>query len=163
MSTLTSGPSVNDAVLAAAPPPDTDTPMPSASDELKASTSSMPWWASSRSLTGSLHIAPDETIITSELRSHLPGVLVEHGQERAGEGVAHDDERVDLLAVDRVEHLGRVVPARLEQADPPALGEHGVGGEGAGPVHQGAGRHQGDAARAGLQAARTASIPPSTS
>ena len=65
---------MNDAVLAAAPPPETDTPMPSASDELKASTRSMPgWWASSASFTGSLHMAPDEMIIMSELRSHRPG------------------------------------------------------------------------------------------
>ena len=41
VSTFTSGPSVNDAVLAAAPPPETDTPMPRASDELNASTRSM--------------------------------------------------------------------------------------------------------------------------
>ena len=119
MSTLTSGPSVNDAVLAAAPPPETDMPMPRASDELKASTRSMPgWWASRRSLTGSLHIAPDEMTITSELRSHAPGLLVEHGQERAREGVADDDQAVDLLALDRVEHLDGVVLAALEQARP---------------------------------------------
>ena len=33
----------------------------------------MGWWASNRCLTGSLHMAPDEIVITSELRSHLPG------------------------------------------------------------------------------------------
>ena len=68
------GPSVNDAVLTAVPPPEIDCPIPSASDELKASASSIcGWWASSRSFTGSLHIAPEEMIMTNELRSHLPG------------------------------------------------------------------------------------------
>ena len=48
--------------------------MPRASDELNASARSMaPWWASRRSFTGSLHIAPEEMIIMSELRSHFPG------------------------------------------------------------------------------------------
>ncbi len=48
-------------------------PMPTASDELNTSTSSMGWWASNCSLTGSLHMAPEEIVITSEPRSHLPG------------------------------------------------------------------------------------------
>ena len=64
---------MNDAVLAAEPPPDTEIPIPSASDELNASARIMlGWWASSRCFTGSLHMAPDETIMASGLRSHLP-------------------------------------------------------------------------------------------
>ena len=154
MSTFTSGPSVNEAVFAAAPLAETDTPMPSASDELKASTRSMPgWWPSRPSFTGSLHIAPDETIMTRELRSHFPGWLVEGGQQWASEGIADEDDRVDLLARNGVEQLRRVVATRLEQADPPALGQDRDGGEVAGPVHERAGRQDGDAARAGLERA----------
>ena len=61
-------------------------PMPSASDELKASTRSMPgWWASSRCFTGSLHMAPDE--IDHHERAQVPParVLVERGRAAGGE------------------------------------------------------------------------------
>ena len=115
---------MNDAVLAAAPPPETDMPMPSASDELNASTSSMPgWWASSRCLTGSLHIAPDEIIITSELRSHFPGCsssTASSGREKGSPTMTSPltFSRSMVSSISTGSYL-----RRLEQADPPALGQ----------------------------------------
>ena len=127
-STFTSGPRVNDAVLAAAPLAETDTPMPSASDELKASTRSMPgWWASNRLLHRLAPHGPRRNDHHERAQVPLARMRVERGQQRARERVAHDDQPVHLLALDGVEHLHRVVLARLEQADPAALGQHGVG------------------------------------
>ena len=67
-------PRLNFAVCDVPPADDTDWPIPTASDELNASTSSMPGWCSrSRFLESSLHITPDEVIMNRLERSHRSG------------------------------------------------------------------------------------------
>ena len=72
----------------------------------------------------------------------VPRLGVEGGDERSGERVAHDDEAIHLLSLDRIEQLDRVVLAMLEQDDPSALGQDHVGGEATGAVHERTGRQQ---------------------
>src|SRR3546814_16214290 len=68
-------PGSNLAVLAACPPPDTDWPMPSASDDEKASIRNI-WglWRSRPCLVSSLHITPDEVMAMSVERSQRPSL-----------------------------------------------------------------------------------------
>ena len=117
--------------------------------------------ASSPSLIGSLHIAPDEMIIMSELRSHVPGCSSRR-PGAGGEGIAHDDEPVDLLALDGVEQLDRVVLARSSRQTRPPSASAVLAVKLPGPVRERAGRQDGDAAGLASSAARTASRPPST-
>ena len=57
------------------PAPDTEEPMPSASEEENASSRSMPGWCASRaSLDSWLHITPEETMATRLERSQPPGL-----------------------------------------------------------------------------------------
>src|SRR3546814_10752451 len=68
-------PGSNLAVLAACPPPDTDWPMPSASDDEKASIRNI-WglWRSRPCLVSSLHITPDDVMAMSDERSQRPSL-----------------------------------------------------------------------------------------
>ena len=73
--TFVCSPTVNVAVVLAAPPVDTDWPMPTASDEENASTIIMPgWWASRPCLEASLNITPDDEIMNRLEMSYLPGL-----------------------------------------------------------------------------------------
>src|SRR3546814_1425604 len=64
----------NFAVLAAAPPPDTDWPMPRASEDENASIRNMlGLCSSSPCLVCSLHITPDDVMAISEDKSHRFG------------------------------------------------------------------------------------------
>ena len=75
MITRAFSPRVNLAVVADLRPDETDAPMPSASDDENTSMSNMSGlWASSPCLTGSLHITPDDVIITRLDRSQRPGL-----------------------------------------------------------------------------------------
>ena len=72
--TRTSGPKVKRAVCSAAVPLDTDVPMPSASDDEKASMSIMVgWWCNSARLVSSLHMTPDDTKARSVASFQCPG------------------------------------------------------------------------------------------
>ncbi len=72
--TIVSGLSSNLAVLAIAPPPDTDWPIPRASELEKASMINIVGlWPSRPCLVSWLNITPEETMATSELRSQRSG------------------------------------------------------------------------------------------
>ena len=74
MTTIVFSPSWNVAVWLALPPEETDWPMPTASDDEKASTSIIPGWCLSRPcLTGSLNITPDDATRNRLARSQRPG------------------------------------------------------------------------------------------
>ena len=75
----------------------------------------------------------------------VPSIRIglQRGQDRLGEGVAHDDQAVHLLPLHGVEQLDRVELARRQQHHPAALAQALEGGEPAGPVHQRTGRQQG--------------------
>src|SRR3546814_11830912 len=70
-------PGSNLAVLAACPPPDTDWPMPSASDDEKASIRNI-WglWRSRPCLVSSLHITPDDVRSMSDEISQRPSLVL---------------------------------------------------------------------------------------
>ncbi len=87
----------------------------------------------------------------SELRSHFPGCSSRAASSGRAKGSPTKTSALTLSRANGVEQLGRVVTTRLEQADAPAFGQHGVGGEVAGSVHERASRQDGDAARAGLE------------
>ena len=126
--------------------------MPSASDELKASTSSIPGWcASSRCLTGSLHIAPDEITMARELRSHLPGCsssAARRGREN-GSPTMTNPFTLSLWMVSSISTGSYRRDASRHTRPPSARIVLAV--KAAGPVHERAGRHQRHAARARLE------------
>ena len=68
---------------------------------------------------------------------------VEGGQDGLGEGVAHDDQPVDLLGFDRVEELDRVEWREGRVTTRPPSLEALDGGERTGAVHERARRQQG--------------------
>ena len=141
---------------AAEVPDETEVPMPIASDEEKASISSMPgWWRSRPCLVSSLHITPDEMMPDQAGQVPPAGMGVEGGQDRFGEDVPDDDQAVDLLALDGVEELDRVELAGGQGDHPSPLAEALERGEAPGAVHQRAGREQGHA-----RPARAASSAP---
>ena len=87
-------------------------PCPSASELPSESTrSTCGRWSSSRSLTGWLHITPDETISAQARQVPAPGVGVQRLEQRAGEGVAHDDQNGDPLRLRPARSLGVEGPA----------------------------------------------------
>ena len=94
-----------------------------------------------RFFESSLHITPDEAIMSRLDRSQRPGSASSAREHRLGEGVADDGDRVDLLALDRVEQLVDVELARLASVttEPPML-RMMSGVNMAGAVHQRAGR-----------------------
>ena len=121
------------------------------------------WWRSNSSLIDSLHMAPDETMSTRELRSQCPGRAIS-ASSRGREKGSPTMTRAFTFSRSTVSSSSTGSYRRLASSDdPPALGQAEVGGEPAGAVHERAGRQQGGGAVVGHRAiARTASIPPST-
>ena len=66
------------------------------------------WCWSRPRLVSSLHMTPEDMMASRVDRLPPAGVVVERGQDRLGEGVAHDGDEVHVLAVDGVEQLDRV-------------------------------------------------------
>ena len=124
------------------PPPTTELPIPSASDELNASMRIIGGCASSNPcLTSSDHIAPDEMMPVSEAMGSASLAGAQRVEHRARERVAHDHRDHGVGRLDRVEELVGVVAARGQQDHGPALGEALEGAEEPGAVHEGARRH----------------------
>ena len=86
-------PSMNARCSLAAPCVDTEVPMPTASLEPNESKSMACRECSSRpAFTSWLHITPEEMMSCRRRQVSAAGAVVERGEHRAGEGVAHDDE-----------------------------------------------------------------------